>query len=607
MNKIKFLYTACLVIILSVTGCSEDVDIVPVTSEGTTFIIEVPEMEIPEKIRAVDDQVSRLDILVFESDILKQHAKVEQSLDLSNNNTVKVTVKLQQSGGCQFVIVANTPELENKYVIGNSKTTIFSDTNTLINATTYTSFKDAVFSINVPMYFESTAGQIIDTDDTKNKFNAALIRMSAQLKVSGLATEVKLYNAQTEGYLLPKYDSSKNPVINIPSSSSTTTVSMTVGSPVNILEANPVTSSIGNEPNRDVAKAAFLIVKAAYLGKEYYYPVDFTKVGTNNYMPILRNHLYDVTITEVKGKGYLTVHEAKEAYSVPTKDENEFKMIGFRTLEYDLDRVNNFVYNGQYYLGATNILAGWDTGSYNILVSSSFNPTDILDPADPDYKKDWTIDKIEYQTAVEGGGTYTAVDNPVKGTSYGWFKFTSETAGSYQGGAIPYKTVLKVELTKHDNDKATNRRTAKIYLTTGRLTLVILVEQNPKPASEFTISLDPYKPNGIVVPIDPQHNFRIYSNYINKPSNYNNNNELKVNGLPDNKLTFKMDTPFKTTITGTGIVSSVDGSVDAANGKIGQNVTVTFSGAAGTGSLKFVIEEGSNKTHFTYTLKFIKN
>ncbi|NDV59494.1 hypothetical protein D0T85_15450 [Bacteroides sp. 519] len=587
---------------LLLTGCDNEIEHVNPVDEGTTLIIEVPEMEIPEKIRAIDDQVTRLDILVFESGTLKQYVPVTQTLDLSNNKTVTVTVKLKESTACQLVIVANTPtDLIGNFTLNSTKSTIFA-TNTIVSSDT------GILTSNIPMYWESGTSEVIKKNptSTENVFTVKLTRMSAKLNVKvDNVKEVKLYNAQTKGNLIPVSGNT-----NIPSTSTKTEVAITAGTPVYIFEANAIGSTPPSEPDR--TNGPYLIVKCAYAGVDYYYPIDFTKRGTNDYMSILRNHSYEVTITKVLGAGYRNPEEAKIAYSVPANDENNFNMIGYRTLTYDLGRVNNFVYNGQYYLGATNILAGWDTGSYDILVSSSFNPEDVTDPTDPDYRKEWTIDKIEYQTAVEGGGAYTTEsspkqnDTPPNDIPYGgWFTLTSPISGIYSGASAPYKTTLGISLKPHNNEKATQKRTAIIYLTTGRLTLPIHVEQLPKPDGKFTIGVEPYPdPDKIIVPIDPQHNFRIYSNYINKPSNYNANNELKVDGgLTNNQLTFKMDTPFGYSITPSGVATAVS-PTSSATAAAGQDVTVTFTGT-GEGKLVFKIVDGT-KTNFTYTLKFRK-
>jgi len=56
-----------------------------------------------------------------------------------------------------------------------------------------------------------------------------------------------------------------------------------------------------------------LVVGGIYESEQYYYRIDFVaknQQGVNTFIPLVRNHNYEIHIQEVKGKGYLTPDEA---------------------------------------------------------------------------------------------------------------------------------------------------------------------------------------------------------------------------------------------------------------------------------------------------------
>ncbi|MDR2388722.1 MAG: hypothetical protein LBD89_02910 [Tannerellaceae bacterium] len=96
---------------------------------------------------------------------------------------------------------------------------------------------------------------------------------------------------------------------------------------------------------------AFLVVQADLAGTPYYYRIDFTKDG--KYVPLLRNHSYNIKILDIKTAGYNTLNEAKVA---PPMTMNVSVMI-----EDGLNINNISEYNKLYLLGlsTTEVLFDW--------------------------------------------------------------------------------------------------------------------------------------------------------------------------------------------------------------------------------------------------------
>ena len=84
--------------------------------------------------------------------------------------------------------------------------------------------------------------------------------------------------------------------------------------------------------------------------RQTYYRVDFTQTGKTGedveYLPLLRNHKYIISITEVSGPGYDDKQKALESYTVMSN-------LKMRLITYDRDKIKDVVYDGQYMLGVS--------------------------------------------------------------------------------------------------------------------------------------------------------------------------------------------------------------------------------------------------------------
>ncbi|NDV59495.1 hypothetical protein [Bacteroides sp. 519] len=172
--------------------------------------------------------------------------------------------------------------------------------------------------------------------------------------------------------------------------------------------------------------------------------------------------------------------------------------------------------------------------------------------------------------------------------------------GNFPNEALAYDSLF---LKNNFNDGVLTGNPPTGYITRNSHYLVFIKELEKKGYDvTFTISVEYVDEPQITVPIDPQHKFTVYSDYINDPTNYDNTNTyLNVDGLSE--LKFKIDTEFNCSITTSGIVTSVSpASVTAGTGR---DVTIGFNNTINTGSLEFVVNDGS-LDRLKYTFHFQK-
>ncbi|MDR1980458.1 MAG: hypothetical protein LBQ39_02400 [Tannerellaceae bacterium] len=115
-------------------------------------------------------------------------------------------------------------------------------------------------------------------------------------------------------------------------------------------------------PKEASTGATFLVVKATFYNETSYYRINF-KSGVN-YIPLLRNHLYEVNILNVTSKGYATLQEALDAKTANL----ETNLIVSDLL------IGSSTWNDEYELGVTSqqIIADWMEGDYKAHVETSY-------------------------------------------------------------------------------------------------------------------------------------------------------------------------------------------------------------------------------------------
>jgi hypothetical protein len=138
---------------------------------------------------------------------------------------------------------------------------------------------------------------------------------------------------------------------------------------------------------KNLDKPAFLVIKMRYYDESNYYRIDFAK--NSQYIPLLRNHSYEINITGVRMKGYATLEEARNApvssmnYALTLDDaDREINeviatkdyMLGYASSDIRVDwRVDGPVVNSVSIPVKTDFPAGWKavvTNNTNSLISS---------------------------------------------------------------------------------------------------------------------------------------------------------------------------------------------------------------------------------------------
>ncbi len=128
-------------------------------------------------------------------------------------------------------------------------------------------------------------------------------------------------------------------------------------------------------------QATCLVLEGEFAGNDYFYRVDFCD-ASGNYMPLLRNFLYEVIVTAAEGPGYSTITDAIASYTVPSN-------LHTRMLAYDLGVVKNMAFNGQYMFGVSQ--ASYLLPSSAVSVPASANKLSVY----TDYAQGWNVATIE--------------------------------------------------------------------------------------------------------------------------------------------------------------------------------------------------------------------
>ena len=206
-------------------------------------------------------------------------------------------------------------------------------------------------------------------------------------------------------------------------------------------------------------KRPCLIVKGVYEGKSCYYRVDFAKhpaKGDVTYMDIVRNHSYNITVTNVSGRGSDTAHEA-----LKSKAAN----ITASVIEWNDNTVGNIEFEGDRVLGIA-------TKEYELMRAGGVQLQKVR--ATTNLK--WTAKLYD----VNGDGTANTNSQP------DWINFTNKDGVAIQGDSKSLTQqgtdALQDVYFKVDVNKDRPERKAIIRFTdeTGRLSVDALVVQNQK-------------------------------------------------------------------------------------------------------------------------------
>lgn len=206
-------------------------------------------------------------------------------------------------------------------------------------------------------------------------------------------------------------------------------------------------------------KRPCIIVKGVYEGKSCYYRVDFAKqdatTGDVTYMDIVRNHSYNITVTNVSGRGSDTAHEA-----LKSKAAN----ITASVIEWNDNTVGNIEFEGDRVLGIA-------TKEYELMKAGGVR----LQQVRATTNLEWTAKLYD----VNADGTVNTNSQP------DWINFTDKD-GIVQGGGKSMTqqgtNALQDVYFKVDINNSRPERKAIMRFTddTGRLSVEALVVQNQK-------------------------------------------------------------------------------------------------------------------------------
>lgn len=207
-------------------------------------------------------------------------------------------------------------------------------------------------------------------------------------------------------------------------------------------------------------KRPCIIVKGVYEGKSCYYRVDFAKqdatTGDVTYMDIVRNHSYNITVTNVSGRGSDTAHEA-----LKSKAAN----ITASVIEWNDNTVGNIEFEGDRVLGIA-------TKEYELMKAGGVQLQQVRATAN----LEWTAKLYD----VNADGTANTNSQP------DWINFTDKDGNVDANGGKSVTQqgtdALQDVYFKVDINDARPERKAIIRFTddTGRLSVDALVVQNQK-------------------------------------------------------------------------------------------------------------------------------
>ncbi len=440
----------------------------PVGGEETTIqvVLTITGMNIPAT-RAMDgekeNEVNEVDILAFRDDgngnqqlaYHRQGTLISQSGD---GITYTVTFELSLPIGTNYnlSIIANAHAVIEALLSGeqiregDTKLTVLSllqypHTGKWTTNNTYTP---------IPMYGESG---LVDITGQMNLTGVDMIRMVAAIDVENTTpdfTLVAVYvcNYNTNGLIPPAWDSQGN---SIPAVPSVPNLPQQTGKQTGSYQVFPVESGMNslkrsiytleaqqaldiNENSR--MQSVCLILEGKYAGETWFYRVDFTD-ASGHYMPLLRNFLYTVSITNVQGIGYPSISEALASYTVVSN-------LRTRILSYNLSVIRELKFNGQNMLGTEKTAYAFTGEGY--LTPRKDNTVFVY----TDYTGGWVIQ------AITG-------DN---GLPVSWL---TVIPASGPGGLLS-SVVLSIE----ENNTGTTRH-AQLTFRAGRLDHLITVTQLP--------------------------------------------------------------------------------------------------------------------------------
>lgn len=282
-----------LLLLLSVAACADEEIGGGLPRDGErvemTFILNVAQTEDVALTRAGSDDntVDNLTLLVFPSQdddaVLEQMQKLESSelTDVGDGNTVrkKFTAQLDASTTAEKYI----------YIVANAELNLTINSTTLAEVRALTTGNGTTPRVMSGVKRTTIPGIGLVAEDFPLVRTVAKVTVQTADGVGNFTLgSFELRNGNSEGSILAGAENS------VSTTPATGTLTPATGEP---LYACP-----GSK-----ASTPFLIIKGAYNGTDSYYRVN---LKTTDWLDILPNHHYEVTITQVNGAGYATADEA---------------------------------------------------------------------------------------------------------------------------------------------------------------------------------------------------------------------------------------------------------------------------------------------------------
>lgn len=365
-----------------------------------------------------ENAITRMDVLAFKVDGSTETYEYTQPATLVSGTTWKLTAQVRDYPQ-RFVIVtgveAEVAALTADPIADKNKATMLArlvvSQNGRWNTTSASDFRA------LPMWGESASQTI--TGGSSELGQVSMLRMLAgidvELKSTALTnfemTSVRLYNTNATGRVTPdavKVSEGKATAPTIPSGATLITGPITYDQEKGDFSAGTVgeamkgaiyTFETAAPVDGDQMKATCLVIGGKYnkTGNETFYRVDFLKADKTTFLDILRNHKYQVNITEVKGNGHSSPEEAFKSRSVNMVSEvlswNEVGMNvittdGQYTLAVDKDQYA-FTREAKTGKETDNILNVWTDYTNSDTSKSGWTVEKYVDAADENQEVTW--------------------------------------------------------------------------------------------------------------------------------------------------------------------------------------------------------------------------
>lgn len=438
-----------------------------------TFAVQIPVPSLPSTYglnATSENQVNSIDILLFNSGTGNLTGSTLSANSIANSgtnsSTKTFTVKIPE-GSYQVVILANCRDILTAAMPAINGLATKSKANvleklSLSHSTVWVANSGSGSYKPFPMWGEMPLTVSSSMPATNNM---KLTRMLAKIDVSVNGslrndfelTSVRLYNRYTQGSVAPlaaNWSSTQNKVT-APSPLGTKTaaaLAYTVATPFAEYKNEIYTFEAAAGASGTLASNTCLVIGGKYKGSpdETYYRIDFVKKTGNTvtYLPLLRNHRYDVDIKTIEAVGYASPGEAFAAKPVNIKAD---------ITAFDESKITKTVYDDQYMLGVSD---NEITFTREARTATSLDNTLSVTT---DVPGGWKVDK------VIDAGTLLPVS---------WVSLSPNNSST--GGTSDTKLILS-------ENTSGSSRSAVIHLVAGRLTLPVTITQTT--AATFMLSL----------------------------------------------------------------------------------------------------------------------